>query len=472
MLKALTGVYPRTAKRGQPRIKDPNVQRGHVEARSLKIGEFVQSGYPWCEMTAAEKARSDAHDAKKPGWLPSAIIVNILQKDERRNGTAITDSDLITIQETENIGKLILPESYSGKSWEPKSIFPLEVIDGQHRLWAFANYDPGDTFQLPVVAFHGLDRSWQAYLFWSVNVTPKKINRSLAYDLYPLLRREDWLEKFTGHKIYRETRCQELVESLWAHPESPWNDRINLLGDTGQKTPMVTQAAWIRSLIGSFVKEWADEESLKIGGLFGAPRNEHQLELPWNRPMQAAFLIQAGVHLAEAIRKTKSKWAQDLRKSTERTLLNDSEDAAFSGKFSLLTTDQGIRGWLQITNDLFSAEHLSLKDWIWDAVYRVPRARTTAATDEGAVTVALRSLAGSEIDKFLREIAESLATYDWRISSTPNLTERERLDRAVFRGSGGYRELRRQLLFHLKNSRGQVGKAAEQTIRILGYDKP
>ena len=92
-----------------------------------------------------------------------------------------------------------------------------------------------------MVAFHSLDISWQAYLFYTINIKPKKINRSLAFDLYPLLRTEDWLETAEGAAIYRETRAQEITEILWSHPASPWRAKINMLGDTGVK--YVTQAA-------------------------------------------------------------------------------------------------------------------------------------------------------------------------------------------------------------------------------------
>ncbi len=80
------------------------------------------------------------------------------------------------------------------------------------------------------MAFYGLDVSWQAYLFWTINIKPKRINPSLAFDLYPLLRAEDWLDKAEGHYVYRESRSQELTEALWSNPDSPWYDRINMLG--------------------------------------------------------------------------------------------------------------------------------------------------------------------------------------------------------------------------------------------------
>src|ERR1700722_3363273 len=136
----------------------------------------------------------------------------------------------------------------------PSRLPPFEVIDGQHRLWAFEGASKLENFELPVVAFVGLDISWQAYLFYTINIKPKKINTSLAFDLYPLLRTEDSLERFEGTAIYRETRAQEITEALWSYPKSPWHRRIDMLGEGGRKH--VTQAAWVRSLTATFVKSF------------------------------------------------------------------------------------------------------------------------------------------------------------------------------------------------------------------------
>ena len=102
---------------------------------------------------------------------------------------------------------------------------------------------------------------------------------SLAFDLYPLLRTEQWLEKFEGHAIYRETRSQEIVDKLLSHEQSPWHHRINMLGASGSKGLMVTQSAWVRSLMASFVKSW-EGRRVRIGGIYGAKVGEHETVLP------------------------------------------------------------------------------------------------------------------------------------------------------------------------------------------------
>ncbi|NJN92458.1 MAG: hypothetical protein HC878_20250 [Leptolyngbyaceae cyanobacterium SL_5_14] len=233
-LKALSGVHPRSTENTQLRSQDLGIQRRHDRKRSEEISTFIQFGYPWSSLSSKQRESEKFSDLRKPGWLPTAIIVNILEEKDIRRGRHVDSNDLVTVNDLDNRSATIrLPNSFNGPEWKPAGLHPLEVIDGQHRLWAFDEEGVEGDFELPVVAFYGLDISWQAYLFWTINIKPKRINASLAFDVYPLLRTEDWLEKFEGPAIYRETRAQELVESLWAYPESPWYQRINMLGESG-----------------------------------------------------------------------------------------------------------------------------------------------------------------------------------------------------------------------------------------------
>jgi hypothetical protein len=462
-LKALSGIQRRTTEGVTLRSRDLGIQRRHEEARSKRIREYIQFGYPWSELSQAKRESGRYDDLRKPGWLPTAIVVNILNSGDKRRGVEIDERDLISVEEN-NAGVTIkLPKSFTGSKWKPSSLHPLEVIDGQHRLWAFGDDSLDGSFELPVVAFHGLDISWQAYLFWSINITPKRINPSLAFDLYPLLRTEDWLEKFEGHSIYRETRAQELTEALWAHPRSPWYQHINMLGETGLKKTMVTQAGWIRSLMATFVKTW-EGRGTRIGGLFGAPLGNDKEVLHWSRAQQAAFLILAGTKMKEATKACREKWAKIVRASREPDLPSDL-DPAFHGSHTLLNTDQGIRGFLYITNDLcwVSCIGLELEEW--------GKREDAGAGDIEAVNNALESLSRQKkISAFLEQMSTNLASYDWRTASAGGLSEEEISSKLVFRGSGGYKELRRQLLRHLERSSGDISRVAKNVLKTLGYD--
>ena len=465
-LKALSGIYRRTTQAGQLRSSDLGIQRRHDQKRSDEIREFVQFGYPWSELSRSKRESGEFNDLRKPGWLPTAIVVNILQSGDKRRGLEVAPKDSITITDSESaVVKIRLPDKFTGVGWKPERLHPIEVIDGQHRLWAFEEGKLGEEFELPVVAFHGLDISWQAYLFWTINIRPKRINASLAFDLYPLLRTEDWLEKFEGHSIYRETRAQELTEALWAIPESPWHQRINMLGEPGLKDSMVSQAAWIRSLMATFVKTW-EGRGTTIGGLFGARLGKHEEVLPWSRAQQAAFLIYMGRCVREAIEDSKDRWAKSLRAVPVQGKIGKvTEDPAFYGAHTLLTADQGIRGLLYVTNDIcyVRAKELKLQNWVNDS--------EAGASDEEAVRAALGSLKAQPVAAFLKDIAEGLSKYDWRTSSFPDLNETERIRKAALRGSGGYRELRQDLLRQLASDGRTIGKAAKEVLLALGYDK-
>lgn len=462
-LRRLSGVYIRTTDR-KTASDDFGIQRQLNKDRSTEISRFVEFGYPWSDLSRAKRSSPDFRDLRQPGWLPTSVVVNILVSGNRRRGKIIDDSDLIEVHDTDdNAATLLLPTGFSDVDWRPSSLPPIEVIDGQHRLWAFDEVDLQNEYELPVVAFVGLDLSWQAYLFYIINIKPKKINASLAFDLYPLLRTEQWLEKFEGHAIYRETRSQELVDKLWSHQQSPWHRRINMLGASGSKGLMVTQSAWVRSLMASFVKSW-EGRRVRIGGIFGAKVGEHETVLPWTFSEQAAFLIFIGLQFRKAVEENDEAWSNALREKGN----GETGDVAFIGTNNLLNQDQGIRTLLQIFNDFLfmNADALSLIDLF-----------SNGDTDDfedtdTRISGALEYLDGAKgVANFVAGLAESLCTYDWRASSFPDLTNEQRVLKASFRGSGGYKELRRHVLLHIADGGSDLAADAEEILDTLGYSR-
>ena len=459
-LKALTGVRRRSTERRSVGQFDSGIQRAHDQARSSEIARFIRYGFPWSALSEAQRRSGRYDDLKKPGWLPTSIVVNILENESDDLAAHIMDvdkDDLVTVEETgPGTVTLQLPDSFTGSEWRPKGRHPIEVIDGQHRLWAFESNNRQVDYQLPVVAFHGLDLSWKAYLFYTINIKPERINASLAYDLYPLLRTEDWLERVEGPEVYREARSQELTQALWAFPASPWYRHINMLGERGLKR-MVRQAAWIRSLMATYVKS---ARGTSIGGLFGGRPGKNVL--PWDGAQQAAFLIMVGQKMRDAVSEADYDWAGVLREEAESD--DDDKDAAFYGANSLLNTDQGIRGLLVVTNDLcyVQSEQLELESWF--------SSDSSGASDQEAIDEELESLNQHYVADFLDELCFALAKFDWRTSAAPDLTEEERVLKTAYRGGSGYRELRRQLLNHLRNESGRVAEAAEDVLSLIGYE--
>ncbi|WP_422033634.1 DGQHR domain-containing protein [Reyranella sp.] len=454
-LRSLSGISRRQASKVSSRAADLGIQRQHDPERTDEISRFVEFGFPWSTLSERKRRTTEFQDLRKPGWLPTAIVINILKKEDVRHGVKVAPDQVVNVKDVVGVSEISLPYSTWRKGWEPTAVPPLEVIDGQHRLWAFGQDSDASDFEVPVVAFHGLDISWQAYLFYTINIKPKRINPSLAFDLYPLLRTEDWLDKAEGHAVYRETRSQELTEALWSHEASPWYDRINMLGE--KQVGWVTQSAWIKTLMATLVRPW-EGRARRIGGLFGSRMSEEGEVLGWSRAQQAAFLIFVWQKLHAAVVACDKPWARQLRAEEIRLpkLPNKKDDAAFYGEYSAISSDQGVRGFLHVVNDLcfWAAPRLKLDDWQLN--------KRGSASDPSAVDLALTSLAKQPVAEYVAAIAKGLATFDWRTSAAPDLSSSERRAKLVFRGSSGYKEIRAQLLEHLRSSAGEIGKIASR----------
>lgn len=451
-LRSLAGIQRRDAEKGTARAADIGIQRAHDPTRSSEIARFVRHGYPWSTLREVERRSGEFDDLRKPGWLPTAIVVNILtSRDKRPNGSVHAD-DYIDVDLENGHAEVVLPAGFAA-GWAPKGLHPIEVVDGQHRLWAFDESSP-QPYDLPVVAFVGLDISWQAYLFWTINIKPTRINPSLAFDLYPLLRAEDWLERVEGPKVYREARAQELTEVLWSHPESPWHRRINMLGQT--RGLGVTQAGFVRSLTNTFIRRPTRRRGA-IGGLFTSPVTNDAEPLPWNRTQQAAFLVFIWQAIEDAVAESKADWALFLRKETEGDETDGALDPAFAGKNTYLNTEQGVRAYLTVVNDLcFSlAPDLDLDEW--EAI------SADGALDRDAVELELEGLLDERVAAVVEDLAGVLANFDWRGADAPGLSSDQRALKRAFRGSGGYVEFRRQLL-------REIGREGPEELRLASNE--
>jgi DGQHR domain-containing protein len=483
-LKRLTGIYRRDPTK--PPAEDMGIQRRHDPDRSAEILRYLQSGFPLSRIDPKKLVDpNEIQTLRMPGWLPTAIVVNILRPTDQRGPKRrqIEAGDLVKVMHTKNsVAEIQLPGKLGEQDWQP-IIHPIEVVDGQHRLWALEEPEEEEEkwsadfrnkireLEIPVVAFHGLDTSWQAYLFYTINQLSKRITTSMVFDLYPLLRTEEWLLRFEGPDIYRQTRAQDLVILLWSHPESPWKDRIIRLG--GREKGKITQAAFINSLMSSFIRRYTSGSGTRIGGLFGSRQRTHEIELNWVREQQAAFLIMCWRLIRNAVIKTRAQWATALLRKYEQELSNYSEpqrrELLFSGPDTQLAADQGVRGYMKVLNDLLwvanENNELDLREWDW--------VRKTKQDDNVAVSDALRQFERRCVKsiRYVSSIAETLADFDWRLPSALSPTDTNYATQAMYRGSSGYREIRRRMLAFIKEKGAkQISNLASEILEKLGYD--
>lgn len=469
LLRKLAGVRRRDSVRRQNREPIAGYQRVLDKERAEKIHRYMFYGFPLSSQPSLDPEKHK--DLMKPGWLPQAVLINLIPPGGRRpkgKGYAeLPKERAVSIEKRGEHYSLNIPK-VAIESVDD-ALEPIEIIDGQHRLFSLENDEelPG-TFELPVVIFNDLTPEWQAYLFWVINVEPKKINTSLAFDLYPELRNQKWLERGETVKIYQEHRAQEMTETLWRHPQSPWHGRIELQGR--RIDGHVSNAAMIRSLMSSYVRKWGPED--KVGGLFGSvDRDGKSYVIRWTRNQHAAFLIFVWKELHKVVKQTNNQWTTACRehfsslKKEVQTLTNPYNlDPAFADGTSLLATDQGVRAILVVTNAILQSNYASLGLMDWES------SATTTEIDDDLVEELIKSLDSQGLlQKFVHAMFDVLVRYvDWRTSAAPGLSDEAQKHQAAYRGSSGYRLLQKDCLLALKqHSSGDVKVVAGAVLAIL-----
>lgn len=476
-LRKLSGVRRRDIDARKQESSLSGHQRAHDEQRSEKINRFIKYGYP-----LSRESGLDPHehpDLINPGWLPTSIIINIIPDDEKREiageEKTVNSDNLVNIKKDGTNIFFNYPEKANENDWEldEGALEPLEIIDGQHRLYAINSEDDlNEEYNVPVVIFDGLNSHLQAYLFWVINVEPVKINPSLAFDLYPELRSKKWLEKGEAIKVYKEHRAQELTEALWRHQESPWNDRIEIHGR--RLEGHVSNAAYIRSLQASFIRQWGPE--YKIGGLFGSvDKSGENYVLPWKRSQQAAFLIALWKSVLNAIKSSSANWVTSCREDSQSLEKKPGQnphglDNAFAGPYSLMATDQGVRALLVVFNALcqIKEESLSFAKWYSKSVKE--------PTNE-AVSQSLEEIKQhNNILSFLDEISDAIVNgdQDWRTSRSPSIQSNENLKnkQGKYRGGSGYKELTTDTLVSLTKYEGNqnIVEASKKVCELMNIE--
>lgn len=115
-----------------------------------------------------------------------------------------------------------------------------QVIDGQHRLWGIRKSGVAENFELPVVLMFDLTPEENAYIFTIINSTQTKVNKSLIYDLFELSTTRS-----------PQRTCHELARSLNSDPNSPFFNRLKMLGkkEIGQKNAILSQGTFVKQML-------------------------------------------------------------------------------------------------------------------------------------------------------------------------------------------------------------------------------
>jgi DNA sulfur modification protein DndB len=205
----------------------PTYQRLIKKTRLKRVAQFVDEG----------------------GFFPNSIILNI-ESGKR---------DL----RFESVGK-IEGEAKLGILHLPKTYRAAYVIDGQHRLYGYADSKRAGQDLIPVVAFVDLPRSEQVRLFMQINenqqAVPKNLRNTLNAEL--LWDSDDLREQMRAMKL-------RIAQHLGENKRSPLHGRVIIGENKRTLTRCITIDAVSRGLDRSrFLGTHTKTEVRRIGTLF------------------------------------------------------------------------------------------------------------------------------------------------------------------------------------------------------------
>jgi hypothetical protein len=186
-------------------------------------------------------------------------------------------------------------------------------------------------------------------------------------------------------------------------------------------------------------------------------------------------LVFAWEIVTKTISETKEEWAKALRnyyKTPQGKLFLDEIqdlDPAYASKLSLISTDQGVRGFLHIINDMIYIASMDMNLNHIQFADEVREDRIDPTDVKSSLTVLRKS---QKLKFYLENITVELMKFDWRTASTPGLDTVARQKQMIYKGSSGYKEIRSELLKVLQTSKNKtISTNATIIINELGYAK-
>ena len=166
---------------------------------------------------------------EESGFFPNSIIISL---DAKSSGLQFDSANTQVKSAISKIGILHLPKKY-------RSAY---IIDGQHRLYGYANTKYSKTNSIPVVAFVNLKREEQVDLFMQINENQKAVPKTLRETL-----NSDLLWTSDNKKEQLKALCSRISIFLGEEKDSPFYDYISLGEDNRVLTPGNISSALIKS---------------------------------------------------------------------------------------------------------------------------------------------------------------------------------------------------------------------------------
>lgn len=227
----------------------PTYQRLLVPNRLKGIGKFIEGG----------------------GFFPNSIVLNFSEQSNKLQFVGAAKGG----DSSSRPGVLKIPNAYA----------IAYIIDGQHRVYGYAQSSFKDTNTIPVVAFCGLESSKQLELFMEINENQKAVSPTLRItleeDLFWNSKRVD-----SRMKALRSSIIRELGTSI----TGPLRDKISIGEDKAPLSSKPFATAILRSgLLPQTKGNSYVPESVKAS-LYNTHNNDHSKEMSKARDSIVAFL--------------------------------------------------------------------------------------------------------------------------------------------------------------------------------------
>jgi DNA sulfur modification protein DndB len=168
------------------------------------------------------------------GVFPTNIVINFQRQGNRPSGVRFDHSSAdASATPGSRLGYLTIPPIYQC-AW---------IIDGQHRLFAYADHRWADTASLTVTAFDGLSADKQADLFEKINSKQKKVSANLLAELFSTLH---W--NSSDQKLQVRAICSQIAQDLRAQTSSPLYGRVLSADEKGTQLRCITLTTLVSGL--------------------------------------------------------------------------------------------------------------------------------------------------------------------------------------------------------------------------------
>ncbi len=228
----------------------PTYQRLLVPSRLKGITKFIDDG----------------------GYFPNSIIINFNTKKNKIQFESHSKSS----SSNSKTGMLKIPNAY-GIAY---------IIDGQHRVYGYANSQFVENNTIPVVAFNGLDSIEQLEIFMDINQNQKAVSPSLRLDLEEDLY---WDSDRADSRL--KALRSSIIKKLGNSESSPLFNKISVGEDKALLTfkPFTTAIA-NSGLLPSAKGNKFNEDSL-VGSLYNTNNQDHNKEMNRAKKKIVEFII-------------------------------------------------------------------------------------------------------------------------------------------------------------------------------------